>query len=147
MDITRWSTSKSDWLYSLQPKMVKLYTVSKARLGANCGSGHELVIARFRLKLKRVGKTARPLRYEINWFPYNYTVEVTNRFKGLDLINSAWRTMDGGLWHCTGDRNQNHPQEKEMQKSKMVVWKSLQIAVKRREAKSKGKRYPFECTE
>ena len=53
MDITRWSILKSDWLYSLQPKMEKLYTVSKIRLGANCSSGHELLIAKFRLKLKQ----------------------------------------------------------------------------------------------
>ena len=60
MDITRWSTPKSDWLYSLQPKMEKLYTVSKTRPGADCGSDHELLIAKFRLKLKKVGKTTRP---------------------------------------------------------------------------------------
>ena len=59
MDITRWSTLKSDWLYSLQPKMEKLYTVNKNRPGADCGSDHELLIAKFRLKLKKVGKTAR----------------------------------------------------------------------------------------
>ena len=57
MDITRWSTPKSDWLYSLQPKMEKLYTVSKTRPGADCGSDHELLIAKFRLKLKTVEKT------------------------------------------------------------------------------------------
>ena len=62
MDITRWSTSKSDWLYSLQPKMEKLYTVSKTRLGADCYSDHELRIAKFRLKLKNVRKTTRPYR-------------------------------------------------------------------------------------
>ena len=60
MDITRWSTPKSDWLYSLQPKMEKLYTVSKTRPGADCGSDHELLIAKFRLKLKKLGKTTRP---------------------------------------------------------------------------------------
>ena len=60
MDITRWSTPKSDCLYSLQPKMEKLYTVSKTRPGADCGSDHELLIAKFRLKLKKVGKTMRP---------------------------------------------------------------------------------------
>ena len=57
MDVTRCSTGKSDGLYSLQPKMEKLYTVSKRRLGADCGSHHELLIAKFRLKLKKVGKT------------------------------------------------------------------------------------------
>ena len=60
---------------------------AKTRQGADCGSDHELLIAKFRLKLKKVGKTSRPFRYDLNQIPYNYTVEVTNRFKGLDLIN------------------------------------------------------------
>ena len=59
---------------------------AKARLGADCGSDHELLIAKFRLKLKKVGKTIRPFRYDLNQIPYDYTVEVRNRFKGLDLI-------------------------------------------------------------
>ena len=59
---------------------------AKTRLGADCGSDHELLIAKFRLKLKKVGKTARPFRYDLNKNPYNYTMEVTNRFKGLHLI-------------------------------------------------------------
>ena len=95
MDITRWSTPKSDWLYSLQPKMEKLYTVSKTRLGTDCGSDHELLIAKFTHKLKKVGKTTRPFRYDLNQISYDYTVEVTNRFKGQDLIeclmNYGWR--------------------------------------------------------
>ena len=59
---------------------------AKTRLGADCGSDHELLYAKFRLKLNKVGKTTRPLRYDLNQIPYHYTVEVTNRFKGLDLI-------------------------------------------------------------
>ena len=65
--------------------MEKLYTVIKTRPGADCGSDHELLIAKFRLKLKKVGKTTRPFRYDLNEIPY--AVEVTNRFKGLDLID------------------------------------------------------------
>ena len=71
MDITRWSTPKSDWLYSLQPKMDYirrwLYSIqpTKTRPGADCGSDHELLVAKFRLKLKKVGKTARPFRYDL----------------------------------------------------------------------------------
>ena len=57
------------------------------RLGADCGSDHELLIAKFRLKVKTVGKTTRPLRYDLNQIPYNYTVEVAKSFKGLDLID------------------------------------------------------------
>ena len=67
--------------------MENLYTVSKKRPGADCGSDYELLIAKFRLKLKKVGKTTSPFRYDLNKIPYDYTVEVTNRFKGLDLID------------------------------------------------------------
>ena len=66
--------------------MAKLYTVSKTRLAADCASDQEFLIGKFRLKLKKVGKTTGPFRYDLNQIPYNYTVEVTNRFKGLDLI-------------------------------------------------------------
>ena len=59
----------------------------KTRPGADCGSDHELLIAKFRLKLKKVGKTTRPFRYDFNQIPYDYAVEVRNRFKGLDLID------------------------------------------------------------
>ena len=67
---------------------------AKTRPGADCGSDHELLLAKFRLKLKKVGKITRPFRYDLNQTPYNYTVEVTNRFKGLDLIDrvpEGWR--------------------------------------------------------
>ena len=65
--------------------MEKLYTVNKSKTGADCGSDHELLISKFRLKLKIVGKTARPFRYYLSQILYDYTVEVRNRFKGLDL--------------------------------------------------------------
>ena len=60
---------------------------AKIRLGADCGSDHELLIAKFRLKLKKVGKTTKPFRYDLNKTPYDYTVEERNRFEGLDLID------------------------------------------------------------
>ena len=66
---------------------------AKTRLGADCDSDHELLIAKFRLKLKKVGKTTRPFRYDLNQIPYDYTVKVTNRFKGLDLKNYGQRFM------------------------------------------------------
>ena len=69
---------------------------AKTRPGADCGSDHELLIAKFRLKLKKVGKTTRPFRYDLNQIPYDYTVEVRNRFKELDLID---RVLDElALW-------------------------------------------------
>ena len=70
---------------------------AKTRPGADCGSGHELLIAKFRTKLEKVGKTTGPFRYDLNQIPYDYTVEVTNRLNGLDLIdclkNYEWRFM------------------------------------------------------
>ena len=64
-----------------------LYSQQKTRMGADCGSDHELLIAKFRLKSKRVGKTTGPFRYDLNQISYDYTVEVRNRFKGLNLID------------------------------------------------------------
>ena len=74
--------------------MEKLGKVSKTRLGADCGSDHELLIDKFIFELKKVGKTTRPLRYDINPIPYDYTVKVRNRFKGLDLPD----TVPDELW-------------------------------------------------
>ena len=68
-------------------KMEKLYTVNKKKTGADSGSEHELLIAKFRLKLKKAGKTTRPFRYDLNQIPDNYAVEITNRFKRFDLID------------------------------------------------------------
>ena len=86
------------------------------RWRVDCGSDHELLIAKFRLKLNNVGKTTRPFSYDLNPVPYAYTVEVTNRFKGLDLIDRVpkelWMQVSN---HCTGGSEQNHPQEKKMQ--------------------------------
>ena len=106
---------------------------------ADCGSAPELLIAKFRFKLKKVEQTTRPFKYDLNQIPYDYTVEVTNRFKGLDR-KSAWKTIDGDLRHCTGGSDQDHPQEKVMQKVKMVVEEALQIAEKEEKQKAKEKR-------
>ena len=67
--------------------MEKLYTVSKNKTRADCGSDPEPLIAKFRFKLKKVGKTIRPFRYDLNQIPYKYTMEVTNRLKGLGLTD------------------------------------------------------------
>ena len=85
MDITRWSTLKSDYVLCSQRWRSSIQS-AKTRPGADCGSDHELLIAKFILKLKKVGKTIRPFRYDLNQIPYDYTVEVRYRFKGLDLI-------------------------------------------------------------
>ena len=114
---------------------------AKTRPGADCGSDHELLIAKFRLKLKKVGKTTRPFRYDLNQIPYDYTVEMRNRFKGLDLID---RVPDE-LWNEVRDIVQGRgiktiPMEKKYKKAKWLSGEALQIAVKRREAKSKGEK-------
>ena len=86
MDITRWSTrNQIDYILCSQRWRSSIQS-TKTRPGADCGSDHELLIAKLRLKLKKE-KTTRPFRYDINQIPYDYTVEVTNRFKGLDLID------------------------------------------------------------
>ena len=114
---------------------------AKTKLGADCGSDHELLIGKFRLKLKKVGKTTRPFRYDLNQIPYDYTVVVRNRFKGLDLID---RVPDD-LWNEVHDIVQETgiktiPMEKKGKKAKWVSGEALQIAVKRSEAKSKGEK-------
>ena len=111
------------------------------RLGADCGSDHELLIAKFRLEVKKVGKTTRPFRYDLNQIPYDNTVEVTNRFKGLDLID---RVPDE-LWMEVCDMVQETGiktilMKKKCNKAKWLSDKALQIAVKRREVKSKGEK-------
>ena len=86
--------------------MEKLNTVTKTRMGTDCGSDHELLIAKFRLKLKKVGNTTRSFRYDLNYILYDYTVEVRNRFKGRDMIeylmNYEWRFMT--LYRRQGSR-------------------------------------------
>ena len=94
---------------------------AKTRPGADCGSDHELLIAKSILKLKKVGKTTRLLRYDLNQIPFNYTVELTNRFKGLDLIDSVPDELQMEVHDIVQQTGSNHPQEKEMQKGKMVV--------------------------
>ena len=88
--------------------------------GADCGSGHELLIAKFRLKLKKVGKTTRPFKYDLNQIPYDYTVKVRNRFEGLDLIDRVPEKLWMGFLTLYRRQGVDHPLKKEMQKSKMA---------------------------
>ena len=121
--------------------MEKTILSAKTRPGADCGSDHEFLIAKFRLKLKKVGKTTRPFRYDLNKIPYDYTVEVRNRFKGLDLIDK----VPDELWMEVHDIEQETgiktiPMKKKCKKAKCLSEKGLKIAVKRREVKSKGEK-------
>ena len=111
---------------------------AKTGPGADCGSDHEL-IAKFRHQLKKVGKTTRPFRYDLNQIPYDYTVEVRNRFKGLYLIDR----MPDELWTEVHDilqetRIKTIPKKKKCKEAKWQSEEALQIAGKRREAKSRG---------
>ena len=113
----------------------------KTRPEADCGSDLELLIAKFRLKLKKIGKTTRPFRYDLNQIPYDYPVEGRNRFKGLDLIDS----IPDELWTEIHDIVQETgiktiPKKKKYKKAKWLSEEVLQIAVKRKEAKSKGEK-------
>ena len=113
----------------------------KTRPGADCGSDHELLIAKFKLKLKKVGKTTRPFRYDLNQIPYDYTVGVRIRFKGLDLIDRVpeelWMEVHN-IVQETGIKT--IPKKKKYTKAKWLSEEALQIAVKRREVKSKGEK-------
>jgi len=103
-------------------------------------SDHELLIAKFRLKLKKVGKTTRPFRYDLNQIPYDYTLEVRNRFKGLDLIDRVpdklWTFVT--LYRRKGSRPS--PRKKKMQKSKMAVWAGLTNSCEKKRSKKQRRK-------
>ena len=121
--------------------MEKLCTVSKTRQGGDCGSDHYLLIAKYRLKLKKVRKTTRPFRYARNQIPYDYTVEVTNRFKGLHVIDR----VPEELWMVVCDIVQDAviktiSKKKKGKKAKWLSDKVVKIAEKKREVKAKGEK-------
>ena len=110
-------------------------------MGADCGSDDELLIAKFRLKLKKVEKTTRPFRYDLNQIPYDYTVEVRNRLKALDMIDR----VPHELWTEVRDIVQETgiktiPKKKKCKEAQWLSEEALQIAVKRRERKSSGEK-------
>ena len=113
---------------------------AKTRPRADCGSDHELLISKSRLKLKNVGKPTRPFRYDLNQTPYYYTVKVTNRFKRLDLVECLkhcrhkFITLYRKQWQKPSER------KKKSTRKQVVVWGGLQIAEERREEKGKGER-------
>ena len=126
--------------------MQKFYAVSKTRPGAVCGSYHELLIAKFRLKMKKVGKATRPFRYDLNQILYDYTVEVRKRFRGLDLIERVpeeiWTEVHDILhpWHVQEAVINKISKENKCKKAKWLSEKVLQIVEKGRDAKGKGEK-------
>ena len=107
----------------------------------DCGSDHELLITKFRLKLKKVGKTTRPFRYDPNQIPYDYTVEVRNRFKGPDLIDRVpdeqWREVCDIIQEIG---IKTIPKKKKCKKAKQLSEEALQMAEKRKDSKGKGEK-------
>ena len=140
IDITRWPTrNQIDYVLCSQRWRSSIKS-AKTRPGADCGSDHELLIAKFRLKLKKVGKTSRPFRYKLNQFFFYYTVEVTNTFKGSDLVDR----MPEELWtevHNTVQKvvTKTIPKKKKYKKAKQLSEEALQISEERRQVKGKGK--------
>ena len=153
MDMTRlytWSRHRNqiDYILCSQRRRSSIQS-AKTRPEADCGSDHELLIAKFRLKLKKVEKTTRPFRYDLNQIPNDYTVEVRNRFKRLDLIDR----MPDELWIEVRDIVQQTgiktiPKKKKCKKAKWLPEEALQIAVKRlgsEKQRRKGKIQASEC--
>ena len=133
MDTTRWSIPKS------AKDGEALYSQQKTRLGADCGSDHELLIAKFRLKLKKVGMTTRPFRYDLNQIPYDYTAEVT-KIQGVrsDRVPEELGTEV----HDIGEEAviKTIPKKKKCKKEKWLSEEALQTAEKRGKTKGKGEK-------
>ena len=132
MDITRRSTPKSDWLYSLQPKMEKLYTVGKNKTGSWRWLRSWTPYCHIQTEIEESGKTTRPFRYDLHWIPYDYTVEVRNRFKGLDLIDRVpdelWMEVHDIYvyeWHVQKTGIKTIPKKKKFIKAKWLSEETL----------------------
>ena len=133
MDTTRWSIPKS------AKDGEALYSQQKTRLGADCGSDHELLIAKFRLKLKKVGKTTRPFRYDLNQIPYDYTAEVT-KIQGVrsDRVPEELGTEVHDIVEEAVIKT--IPKKKKCKKAKWLSEEALQTAEKRGKTKGKGEK-------
>ena len=144
MDIAKWSIWKSNWWYICSQIWRSCMHSEKARPGVDCGSAHQLLVSKFRLKLKKAGKTTRTARYLWNPIPYEYIVKVTNSFKGLDLVNSVleelWTEVSNIVQEAV---NKTIPNKRKSKKAKWLSEEVLQIVVEWREVKSKGERESY----
>ena len=127
----------------MQPRWRNSTQSAKTRPGADCGSEHELLIAKFRLKLKKVENITRPFSYDQNQIPYDYTVEVTNRFKGLDLVDRVPEKLWTEICNIVQEVvTKTFPKKKKCKKAKWLSEEALQIAEefkkKRQKAREKG---------
>ena len=128
--------------------MEKLYTVSKSRPEADCGSYYELLIAKFRLKLKKLGKTTRPFRYDLIQIPYYYTVEVANRFKGLYLIDRVPDELWTEVHDIVQEKGSRPSSWKRNAKKQMAVWGGVTNSCEKNRSEKqrrKGKIKASEC--
>ena len=125
----------------MQPRRKRFILSTKIRPRADCGSDHKLLITKFELKLKKVGKTTRPFRYNLNQIPYDVTVEVMNRFKGLDLVDRQPKELWTEVCNIVQEAmTKTIPKERKCKKAKWLSEKALQITEERREVKGKGER-------
>ena len=122
---------------------------AQTRLGADCGSDHELLIAKFRIKLKKVGKITRPFMYDLSQILYDYTVEVTNRFKGLDLVDKVpeklWTEVHNTVQEVVTKIIPKKTNAKRQNGCLRRHYKQLRKEKKSKRQGRKGKIYPFEC--
>ena len=124
--------------------MEKLYIVSKTVSGADCGSVHQLLIAKSRLKLKKAGKTTRPFRYDLYQLPYDYTMEVTNRFKKLVLIDRVPEELWMGVHNTVSEAvTKNISKKNNCKKAKWLSKEALKMLRKEKWlSREKGKDIP-----
>ena len=121
------------WISSIQ--------AAKTSLGADCGSDHELLIAKFRLKLKKAEKTTKPFRYDLNQIPYDYTVEVTNRLRELDLVDRVPEELRTEFHNIVQEvMTKIIPKKKKCKKANWLSEEALQIDGERRKVKGNGER-------
>ena len=146
MNITRWSIPKSDWLYSLNWRWEAQYSQQKQDLELT-GSDHELLIAKVKLKWKKLGKTTRPIRYDLNQIPYDYTVEVIHRFKGLGLVDRVPKELWTEVHNTVQEAmTKTVPNKKKCKKASGCLRRLANSGKKKSEKQeTKGKIYPSEC--
>ena len=142
MDITRCQTSRNqiDYIFCSQRRRSSIQ-LAKTRPGADCGSDHELLIAELRLKLKKLGKTTRSFRYDLSQISYDYMVEIMNRLKGLDLVDTVSEELRTEVPNTVQEAvTKTIPKKKKCKKANWLSEEALQIAEKIREVKGKGER-------
>ena len=140
MDITRWSILKSDWLYSLQPKMEKLYTFSKNKTWSWLWLRSWTPYCKIQTEIEESRKTSKPFRYDLNQISCNYVVEVMNRFKGLDLVDRVPEELWAEVSNIQEAVTKTIAKKKKCKKTNWASEEALQIAEKRWEAKGKEER-------